>query len=128
MKPGVRILIFLSALLVGSAGAEPKYTKEQVIAMGRVILAAEVNKEYKASFWDAEPTYDEKAKSWSYLTTRIPVTPGGSVHTFEIREADAHYRLGWVSGTEISSGYDKFRIQASVRGKLMDLLASYEKP
>lgn len=128
MKIYLCILIFLSALLTGSAKAESKYTKEQVIAMGRVILAAEVNKEYKACFWDTEPTYDDKAKSWSYLSTHIPVTPGGSIHTFEIREADCHYRLGWVSGTEISSGYDKFRIQASVRGKLMDLIATYKKP
>jgi hypothetical protein len=87
-----------------------------------------VNKDYKPYFWDTEPTYDDKTKSWSYLATHIPVTPGGAIHIFEIREADCYYRLGWISSQRTSSGYDKFRIQASVRGKLTDLIESYKKP
>ena len=128
MKTHLQILIALSALLFGTANAESKYTKDQVIALGRVVLAADVNKEYKTYFWDTEPEYDDETKSWKYLAKHIPVTPGGAIHIFEIREADCFYRLGWVSSQRASSGFDKFRIQASVRGDLTDLIKTYKKP
>jgi hypothetical protein len=127
MKTYLQILIALSALLLGTANAESKYTKDQVIALGRVVLAADVNKEYKPYFWVTEPEYDDKTKSWSYHSN-VGVTPGGAIHIFEIREADCFYRLGWISSQRASSGFDKFRIQSSVRGKLTDLLKAYEKP
>jgi hypothetical protein len=128
MKTYLQILIALPSLLLRTANAESKYTKDQVIALGRVILSADVNKDYKAYFWDTEPQYNDKTKSWSYLAKHIPVTPGGAIHIFEIREADCFYRLGWISNQRTSSGYDKFRIQSSVRGKLTDLIENYKKP
>ena len=130
MKKYLQILIALSALLLGTANAESKYTKDQVIALGRVVLAADVNKEYKPYFWDSQPLYDDKAQIWRFTPTIFPVTPDGTVYFFEIRESDGFYRLGWIAGigSKASSGSDKFRIQSSVRGKLTDLLKAYEKP
>jgi len=79
MKTHFQILIALSLLLLGTANAESKYTKDQVIALGRVVLAADVNKEYKPYFWDSQPSYNEEKKLWTFYGSNIPVTPGGSI-------------------------------------------------
>ena len=47
-----RTLFVLSATLIGTANAESQFTKEQVCEMGRLILAAPENKDYKDIFWD----------------------------------------------------------------------------
>lgn len=116
----------LSALLLGTVRGEQLLSKEQVVEMGRIILAEPENKEYKAVFWDDQPEYDAKAKLWVYKNG-WPRTPGGPAYTFEIRDADGFYRLAWLTSRKSSPGYERFRIQPSIRKKLTDLMARSKK-
>ena len=95
--------------------------------MGRIILAAPENKEYKDIFWDDQPEYDPETNFWAYKNG-WPRTPGGTFYTFEIREADGFYRLAWSDGRKTSHGYERFRIQPSIRKKLTDLRKTFQNP
>jgi hypothetical protein len=124
MKSFLQIIILLSALLMGVARAESQFTEAQLIEFGRVILSAPENKEYKAIFWDVKPIYDEKIKVWKFMGG-FPVTPGGTIYIFDVRDADGHYCLGWLNSVKASPHYDQFRIQLSNRRKLAQLMAKY---
>lgn len=127
MKTFLQILIAISTLQLETASGESSLTKEQVVKMGRIILAAPENKEYKGVFWDDQPEYDNKTKLWAYKYG-WPRTPGGPAYTFEIRDADGFYRLAWLTSQKSSSDYERFHIQPSIRKKLVDLVKTFRKP
>lgn len=127
MKTLLQILFAISTLLLGTASGESSLTKEQVVKMGRIILAVPENKEYKDVFWDDQPEYNTKTKLWAYKNG-WPRTPGGPAYTFEIRDADGFYRLAWLTSRKSSSGYERFHIQPSIRKKLVDLVKTFRKP
>jgi hypothetical protein len=126
MKTLLQTLFLLFSLIMGTASAESLLTKQQAIQLGRVILAAPENKEYKDIFWDDQPEFDPKAKLWAYKNG-WPRTTGGRFYLFEIREADGFYRLSWLSERK-SSGDVRFRIQHSIRTKLTDLMETFQNP
>lgn len=127
MKNFFRALFVISAILIGTASGESQFTKEQVSELGRLILATPENKEYKEIFWDDQPEYDAKTKLWVYQNG-YPRTPGGTAYIFQIREADGFYRLAWTTERKSSQGYERFRIQSSIRSKLTVLMKSFRKP
>ena len=126
MKTLLQTLVALLAFLLGSANGESLLTKEQVVKMGRVILAAPENKQYKAVFWDDTPEFDAKTNLWAFKNG-FPRTPGGTFYIFEIREADGFYRLTWLNERKSAPGYERFRIQPSIKKKLVDLMKTFSK-
>lgn len=126
MKTLGSIFSVLSMLLLGTAKGEPLLSKEQVVKMGHIILAAPKNKEYKDVFWADQPEYDAKKKLWVY-NNGWPRTPGGPAYTFEVRDTDGFYRLAWLTSKKSSPGCERFRILPSIKKKLSDVMTSSKK-
>jgi len=116
--------IAILAALTASAHAEPILTKKQVGELGRVILSAKQNEKYREIFDCDKPSYDPKKHVWVF-PGGFPVTPGGPVHVFELREKDGYYRLGSFTTHSFSPSPPKFRIAPAVRKKIRELLKSY---
>lgn len=126
MKTPLQILILLFSPLIGTASAESLLAKQQVIELGRVILAAPENKDYKDIFWDDQPEYDPETKLWAYKNG-WPRTTGGRFYIFEIREADGFYRLSSLSERK-SMDEVRFHIHPSILKKLTDLMETFRNP
>ena len=125
MKTSLCTSILLVSLFLGVASAEPMLTDENATQLGRIILGAPENKKYKDIYWNANPTYEPNKGLWIY-----PVGLGASVdlgYTFEIRDADGYYRLGWLTPWSSSKGYSHFQIQPSIRSEVRKLLATSVK-
>ena len=126
MKMHLHLLFALSALLLGKVSGESQLTREQVIEIGRIVLTAPENDEYKEIFWNDQPEFDEKRNLWIYRNG-FPRTPGGTAYIFEIRESDGHYRLTWLTERKSAPGHGRFRIQPSIRKKLFELFETFNK-
>jgi hypothetical protein len=96
-------------------------SEAQIIQLRDIILSASENKEYRDVFSKDIPKYDPEKNLWVF-NNGFPRTPGGNSYTFEFREADGHYRLGWVSEYSSSHSHERFRIQPKIRRKLTKLL------
>lgn len=124
MKILLLMTALASALLWGPAQAEPSLTADQVSKLGRVVLSAEENKEFKEVFWKDQPTFDKETQVWTYRNG-WPRTPDDKAYIFEIRETDGHYRLGWRTPWKASAPVERFRIQPSIRRKLLELFREF---
>ena len=126
MKNHLCLLFALSVIFQGSAHGKSQLTKEQVVQIGRIVLAVPENKEYKEIFWSDQPEFDEKKNLWSFRNG-FPRTPGGTAYIFEVRESDGHYRLTWLTEQKSAAGHEYFRIQPSIRKKLAELMKTFKK-
>ncbi|MFP6864791.1 MAG: hypothetical protein VCA35_02530, partial [Roseibacillus sp.] len=65
--------------------------------------------------------YDFQRKLWIF-PGGFPVTLGGSIDVFELREQDGYYRLGTLSLQTFSPSPARFRIAPSARRQVRELL------
>jgi hypothetical protein len=96
---------FITAVVLGNAfAAEARLTKEAVSAIGAIILGDKSTAKYNGGFAIANPQFDVEERVWRFQVTDkfFATFPGSSIHFFEIRDKDAYYRIGSISGI----GYD----------------------
>ena len=108
-------------MIFGTALAEPVLTKAQVSKLGHAILSVRQHEKYEAVFDCDKPSYDFQRKLWIF-PGGFPVTLGGSIDVFELREQDGYYRLGTLSLQTFSPSPPRFRIAPSARRQVRELL------
>ena len=108
-------------LLAVNAHAETKLTEAQVTEVAKLILNSKRYAKYKGLFDPLKSEYDSERKVWTF-NGKFPVTPGGEVHIFEIRDKDGFYRIGTITTRSLSGGIPEFHISPSLKGEISDLL------
>lgn len=120
--------LFKIALLVGgilpAMADETHLTEGQVSEIGKMILTSKSQEEYRDQFSWEKPRYDPKTKIWRFeWTPKGALFPCMPLPFFEIRDRDAHQRIGSLSG----NGYhpassEKFRMSPLFQRKITRIL------
>jgi hypothetical protein len=120
MKPFLPFALAL-ALAAPSASGEPKMSAGQVSRIGELVIRAKQHDEYLGMFSTEDPAFDPKSGVWRLQMTpkAFPVTCGSLLYFCEIRDSDAHFRIGAISGSGFRPKSQRtFRMSPSLRQKI----------
>lgn len=121
MKALAAILIITAAVLGNAFAAEARLTKKAVSSIGAIILGDKSTAKYHGGFAIANPQFDEEKRVWRFHATDkfFAAFPGSPIHFFEIRDKDAFYRIGSISGTGYDpKGAERFRMSPALRKRI----------